>query len=186
MKYTRMKRGNDKYDKVIEVLRKNKPLLNSTHEIEERVLSRISEKAKADNDFSGLIDLFFGWATVRWVRRSLVTVSFLLVIMFVFEQGVILKQINRLSRQINAYISDASGARVDYMSNRFLFYRLSGERFPIHNRNISDIRIRELEQSIDQLKKDYKELLNLIEDDPELKKLIEKKMSGLVKNKIKL
>ena len=44
----------------------------------------------------------------------------------------------------------------------------------------------ELFRTIDQLKMEYKDLDKLIEEDPELKKLIEKKLSEINGNKIKI
>ena len=44
----------------------------------------------------------------------------------------------------------------------------------------------ELFRTIDQLKKEYKDLDKMIEEDPELKKLIEKKLSEINGNKIKI
>ena len=43
----KMEQVNEKYEKVLEILRRTKPVLGSTDEIEENVLERISEKQEA-------------------------------------------------------------------------------------------------------------------------------------------
>jgi len=181
-----MEQVNQKYDKIMGILKRTKPVLGSTNEIEEKVLHRILEKQETDGDLPDLINFLFGWTYIKWVRRSLVTASVFIVIVFAFQQSMIMKQLNILSRQIDSYERDASGVTSKYMNRKMLMLRYSGRRFPVINKINSDKQVEELLRSIDQLKKDYKDLHNMIEEDPELKKLIEKKLSEITDNKIKL
>ena len=181
-----MEQVNDKYEKVLEVLKRTKPVLGPTDEIEERVLYRISGKQKPEADLSDLIDFLFGWTYIKWVKRSLVTASVFLVILFIFQQSIIMKQIYHLSRQIESYERDASGVPGEHLDRRMLLYRFSEKRFVISKKSNSEKQVEELFRSIDQLKKEYKELNNLIEEDPELKKLIERRLLEITDNKIKL
>jgi hypothetical protein len=61
-----------------------------------------------------------------------------------------------------------------YSEKRFLFSKMSG----------SDKQVDKLFQTIDELKKEYKELQNIIEEDPELKSMIEKRMSEIAGGKL--
>jgi hypothetical protein len=57
-----------------------------------------------------------------------------------------------------------------------MVYRNSGMRFPSKNITISERQMKELIESVNELQLKYKDLENLIEEDPELKKMIEKKL----------
>jgi len=181
-----MEQANEKYEKVMEILRGTNPVLRSTNEIEEKVMNRISVNRRPDTDMSDLIDFLFGWTYIKWVRRSLVAASVFLVIVFVFQQSIMMRQISNLSRQIESYERDASGIPGGYTDRRMLMLRFSERRFPFLKKNNSDKQLEELFRTIDQLKMEYKDLQNMIEEDPELKKLIEKKLSEINGNKIKI
>jgi DNA gyrase/topoisomerase IV subunit A len=181
-----MEQENEKYEKVLEILRRTNPVLSNPDEIEEKILNRIMDKQRRENKLNDLIDLLFGWTYITWVRRSLVTASVFIVIMFVFQQSIMMKQINHLSRQIEAYERDASGVPGGYSDRRMMMLRFSEKRYPFLRKGSSDKQVEELFRTIDRLKKEYKELDKMIEDDPELKKLIEKKLSEIDDKKIKI
>jgi hypothetical protein len=182
----KMEHLDEKYEKVLEILRRAEPVLGSPEDIREKVMQRISVERNPANDISDLVDFLFGWTYITWVRRSLITASVFLVLVFVFQQSMIMTQINNLSRQIDSYERDATGVSSEYMNRRLLLYRFSERRFPFTKKSTSDKQVEELFRSIDQLKKEYKDLNFIIEQDPELKQLIEKKLSEISDNKIKL
>jgi hypothetical protein len=182
----KMETVNEKYNKVLEILRKRKPVLKETDEIEERVLQRIMEKQKTSADLSDLIDFLFGWTYINWVRRSLITASVFLVTVFILQQSIMMKQINHLSRQMEYYERDASGFSGEYQDSRMMLLKFSEKRYPFFKKTTSDKQVEELLRTIDQLKKEYKELDKIIEENPELKNLIEKKLSEIEGNKIKI
>ncbi len=183
----KMEQVNEKYERVLEFLKQAKPVLDSTDEIEEKVTGTGSQRdRKQGRDLSELIDFLFGWTYITWVRRSLITASVFLVLVFVFQQSLIMNQINNLSRQIDTYEKDASGVSSENLNRRMLMYRLSDKRFPLVKKSESEKQLEKLFRSIDEFEKEYKDLHNMIEQDPELKKLIEKKLSEITESKIKL
>jgi hypothetical protein len=182
----KMKQVNGKYEKVLEILKRTKPVLGSTGQIEENVLYRISDKQKSKSNTLDLLDFLFGWTYIVWVRRSLVTASVFILVAFVFQQSIMMKQINNLSRQIESYERDASGVQGEYTGRRMTMLRFSEKRFSLFKKTNSDKQVEELFRTIDQLKTEYKELDKLIKEDPELKKLIEKKLTEINGNKIKI
>jgi hypothetical protein len=182
----KMEKGNEKYDKVLEMLRKSEPVLTSADEITENVLKIISGKTKKRADLTEVLDFMFSWTYNVWVRRSLITAAAVMVIIFIYQQGVILNQINQLSRQINDSGWNASTVNMRYINNSTLLFRFRERLYPAGKTDISDRKVEELLRSIDQLKKEYKDLHELIENDPELKRLIEKRLSEIDGNKTKL
>ena len=181
-----MEQEKGKYEKVLEILRRTNPVMSNPDEIEEKVLNSILEKQRPGTELNDLIDFLFGWTYITLVRRSLITVSVFLVIMFIFQQSIMMKQINHLSRQIDSYERDASGLPGEYPDRRMMMLRFSEKRLPFFRKARSEKQVEELFRTIDQLKKEYKDLDKMIKEDPELKKLIEKKLSEIDGNKIKI
>ena len=182
----KMEQVNGKYEKVLEILKRTKPVLGSSEDIEEKVLKRISRKQVPEQNLSDLLEFLFGWTYIAWVRRSLVAASVCIVIVFVFQQSMMMRQINNLSRQIESYERDASVVPGNFTDRRMLLLRFSEKRFPLFKKSKSDKQVEELFRTIEQLKREYKELDSILKEDPELKKMIEKKLSEINGNKIKI
>jgi hypothetical protein len=169
-----MKQGSDKYLKTMDLLKKYKPVTDSAEEIEREVIRKISSSSVQETSSYSFFDLLFGWTNIVWIRRSLIAVSVMLVILFVYQQSMIVKQLNWLTSQV---ISDQVRS-VSYsqsgMTNRFKSFLISGNRINYQNRTLSEIEINILMQSLDELQDDYDNLRRIIEEDPELKKILEK------------
>jgi len=173
-----MKTENEKYDSVLNLLQKSKPLLDSTGEIEIEVIRRVRKLNHSGVNLSEVIDFLFSWVYIGWVRRSLITASMALVLIFVYQQGVILKRIEVLSRQTVIFDKEKamSSSSSDGIDRLLTLYKNSGHRFPSKYITISESQMKELQESLKEMQIKYKDLENLIESDPELKKLIEKKL----------
>ena len=171
-----MKPESEKYNMVMDLLRKSKPVLNSTDDIAKEVIIKIRKIDHNRLSFSDAVDFLFGWVYIGWVRRSLITASILLVLVFVYQQSVILKRIDALGRQtvVNERANIPESA--DEIEKLLMVYRYSGRRFPSKTITISERQINELIKSINELQVKYKDLENLLKGDPELKELIEKKL----------
>ena len=181
-----MEKGNEKYNKVLNLLRKSTPLLNSTGDIENEVLIRIKKINQSGVNLSEVIDFLFGWVYIGWVRRSLIAAAMALVVIFVYQQGVILKRIEVLSRQ-TIIINNGNAASSSDEIDKFLTqFRNSGHRFPSMNITISESQMKELQESFKEMQIKYKDLENIIEGDSDLKKLIEKKLIENNRTKINL
>ncbi len=168
--------GNDKYDKVLELLRKSKPVLNEGDAIEREVIKRIAGVHQSRFIFSELIDLLFGWVYIGWVRRSLVAASVVLIMVFVYQQGLLLKQINYLSKQIVVTGGEGSSNPSVELEKKLMMYKLSGRKFSSKNITISEKELKQIIESVNEMQVKYEDLFNLIEEDPELKKYIENKI----------
>ena len=181
-----MKKSNEKYDEVLELLKRSRPILDSTDTIEERVIRRISVRNKAGFEFSFLAELIFGWVYIGWVRRSLITAAVVLVLVFVYQQGAILTEISCLRSQVVSTAIQTGNFSADNISKKLLLYRHPVIRSRYENLAVSESQIMELIKSMDQLKNEYHDLLKLIDEDPELKNLIEKRMTEINNGKVKL
>jgi len=175
---------NEKYYMLLNILRKSKPALNSTEDIEREVLKSISHKANFN--LSYITDFLFGWIYIGWVRRSLIVASVVMVLVFVWQQGIIIKQINYLSRQTIIIDGGPASDPAEVVGKRIMMYKLSGRRFPSRTITISEMQMDQLLDSVNELQIKYKDLINLIKEDPEMKKYIEKKLLEKSRTKIKL
>jgi hypothetical protein len=182
----KMEPESEKYRKVLTILRKSKPELRSTEEIEREVIKRITKGHQQEPGLAAVIDYLFGWIYIGWVRRTLITASVVLIIVFVWQQGIILQRIDFLSRQaitIDKENEPSTEAEIDKV---LTMYKNSVRKFPSKTITISEKQMKELLESVNDLKIKYKDLQNLIEEDPELRKLIEKKLIENDQKKIKL
>jgi len=181
-----MEQLNDKYEKVLNVLRHSSPLMKSSEKLEIEVMNTVLSRKRSGSDINDLVYFIFGWTYNVWVRRSLITAATVMVLVFLFQQGIILKQINQLSVKINAGDWSAPAVNKVDLSKSMLLYRFRSRILPNGSKDISDKKVDDLLKSIDHLKTQYKDLHDLIEKDPELKKLIEKKLSEIDGSHIKL
>jgi hypothetical protein len=72
------------------------------------------------------------------------------------------------------------------MEEKIKMYKLSGRRFPSADITISKKQMDQLLESINELQVKYKDLINLINENPEMKKYIEKKLTESKNKKFNL
>jgi hypothetical protein len=167
---------NEKYKQVLQVLRNSKPVLESTEEIEKEVLKRISKVPRSYVSPDDVIDFLFGWVYIGWVRRSLITASVLLVITFTYQQRIILQRLDVLSRQTIITDGESEFIPSDDLEKSLTLYKLSGKTFTSRKITLSEQQVKQMLESVNEIEHKYKDLLKLIEEDPELKKYVEKKL----------
>jgi hypothetical protein len=181
-----MEKGTEKYNEVINLLRKAEPVLYSGVEIEKEVIRSISGNKKSKINISDAVDFLFGWIYIGWVRRSLIATTVILIAMFVWQQSIMLKQINFLSKQI--IVSDETFVNKPSQQLEKLLIKYKGSSGEGFSRDItiSEKQMNQLLESVNELKVKYKDLIDLIEENPELKKYIEEKLVEKNQTKTKL
>lgn len=181
-----MEKNSEKLDKVINLLRNSKPILSSTSDIEREVIKKIAGKNQKGLTLSEFIDFLFGWVYINWVRKSLIAASVMLVALFAWQQGTIIKQINYLSSQPVMIDSESGTFRTDFSENKLMLFKLYSKKLPSQNVIISKKQMDTLLESVNDLQTKYKDLMDLIEEDPELKKYLENKLTEMNRTKNKL
>jgi hypothetical protein len=179
-----MNQESEKYKKVIELLKVSKPKLESSVEIENEVINRIANARPFLSILTRMVDFLFSWVYIGWVRRSLITASVAMVVIFIFQQGVILKRIDFLSRQTVVIGKENLTEPSNKFEKILMNYKNGLRKLPSRSITISEKQMNELIESVNELQLKYKDLEKLIEDDPEIKKLIEKKIIENSRNKI--
>jgi hypothetical protein len=178
-----MMETNEKYEKITEIMRKSQPRLPFPEIFEEKVMEKIREK-KSRAPYP-ILDCLFGWAFIGWVRNGLVTISFLLVLLFAFQQTIILRRINSIEKKA-LYAEPVAGT----IKSSLLDMKSSLVNFslkqPLETQKITEKDMRQIYESLNEIQSKYKELILLINENPELKRYINDKLSENEKKKFNL
>lgn len=175
-----------KYKSLLKILRKSTPELTGIEDIEDKVLDAVKHHNEKEEESFNLIDYFFGWVYIRWVRVSLITVSFFFIGLFIYQQSLILKRISRLENQ--TIISGNQFIRSPYsgLEDKLMLKKLSVRKINSGNITITEKQLEKFADSYNELESKYKDLIKIIEDDPELKKSLEEKLKETKKKKFNL
>jgi hypothetical protein len=175
----------EKYDKVVEILRRSKPILRDQEALSERILNKLRKERHSPVLIDVISDLLFGWVYISWVRRSLIAISFAILLVFIYQQSVILHHISAIDRQTiftsSQLIPDAS----DRLDSKTL-YKRAGLILPAKKGELSDRQVDQLIKSFNELQGKYKDILKIIDEDPDLKNYIEQKLNQQDRKKLKL
>lgn len=174
-------KSDEKYQKVLKALRASKPEVPWYDLLEEDILRQITTKKATSR---GFLDFIFGWIYIGWVRRSLVAASIALLGFFIWQQNSILNQIDELGRQVNASKTVSPYNPSEVIGKKQLLLRLSQEK----SRDIvvSEEDLERLVDSINNQNIKYRDLLDAIDDYPELKKQVEETLQKNFQTRIKL
>ena len=177
----KMEENNEKYGKIVNALRRSKPAPDSFFDIEMAVMVSVSKKEKRGS----IMDFIFGWIHIGWVRRSLIAASFLLLGFFIWQQNNILKQIDHLGSQMRlndkVITYDPAGA----LERKQLLFRLT-EEMDQSGVMIPQDELNRLLDTLNDIRMRYRDIMDLIEADPELKKMVEEKLNKDIRSKINL
>ena len=176
-----MNASDEKYERILQALRKSKPDVPWYELMEDEIMRRISRKHGAS---SGFFDFLFGWIYVSWVRRSLVAASFALLGFFLWQQNSILNQIDELGKQVRSNKTISPYDPSVSIEKKHMLLRLSQEKSG--NIVVSQEDLSKLLDSINNLNIRYKDLLDAMDDYPVLKKQVEENLQKNFKSRIKL
>ncbi|MBE9512368.1 MAG: hypothetical protein IMY71_15960 [Bacteroidetes bacterium] len=90
----------DKYSKVIEVLKGNKPVLVNKEKLTDDVMIRIQEPVEKFTFQEKLSNYLFGWADIGWIRGTMAIAAMVFIGIFIIQQLVITDRINSLEKQL--------------------------------------------------------------------------------------
>lgn len=177
---------DNKFERLLNILRESKPILDNRENIEEKVIERILQARKKEENSSNIFDYLFSWVYVGWVRRSLIAASILIVILFGYQQAMILKRVNNLAARAIFNESLMTSGSTDYIGDKLLLYKLIGNKPDDKQITISERQMKRLIESINELQLKYNDLIKLIEENPELKKYIDENVTKNNRKKLKL
>lgn len=174
--------GDKKYEKVLNLLRQSKPVLTDIESVAEKVIRQLQEEEAKISLPELIIEFLFGWVYIGWVRRSMITAVLVVALLFGYQQALILRRINDLSGQRIQNGTFLMTNLNDDFANKLLIYRITGRKLSDGKITVSEKEIDEMINSLNKLQIKYKDVINLIENDPQLKKYVEDKMNENRKN----
>lgn len=174
--------GDKKYEKVLNLLRQSKPVLTDIESVAEKVIRQLQEEEAKISLPELIIEFLFGWVYIGWVRRSMITAVLVVALLFGYQQALILRRINDLSGQRIQNGTLLMTNLNDDFANKLLIYRITGRKLSDGKITVSEKEIDEMINSLNKLQIKYKDVINLIENDPQLKKYVEDKMNENRKN----
>ena len=174
--------GDKKYEKVLNLLRQSKPVLTDVEYVAEKVIRQLQKEESKISLPELIIDYLFGWVYIGWVRKSMIAAVLAVALLFGYQQALILRRINDLSGQRIQAGTLLKTNLTDDLTNQMLKYRITGRKLSDGKRTVSEKEIDEMIRSLNRLQVKYKDIINLIEDDPQLKKYVEDRMKENKKN----
>jgi hypothetical protein len=171
-----MRVGDNKYEKVLNLLRNSKPVFTDAEAVTEKVMRQIKEEKPKFSLTELIVEFLFGWVYIGWVRKSMILASLVIVVFFGYQQALIIKRINDLSGQRIQTGNLFKTKMTDDLTNKMLIYRITGKKLSDGKVKVSEKEIDEMIRSLNKLQVKYKDIINLIEDDPQLKKYVEDKI----------
>jgi hypothetical protein len=172
-----MNQEEEKYEQILKLLRKSGPTLTDPGSLTEKILDRL-RREKSTLTLGDLIrEYFFGWVYIGWVRKALITASILIVVVFVYQQTLILSRISSLERKEiltdNASLTDFDNS----LKGKLFLYKITGRKIPVKNITLSEKQAEQIIDSFNELQSKYSDLFKLIEEDPDLKEYVENKLA---------
>lgn len=171
----------NKYEQIVNLLKKSKPVFTESEAVTENVIRQIQSDKSSVNWYELVIEYIFGWVYIGWVRRSMIAVSFAVIILFGFQQSLIIKRISNLSEQRIQNGEPVMTGFAEEISSKMMIYRITGKRITSEKMTASKKEIDDMINSINKLQVKYRDLLKIIENDPQLKKYLEGRMNEINK-----
>ncbi|HBC79710.1 MAG TPA: hypothetical protein DEO60_09915 [Bacteroidales bacterium] len=167
---------NDRYEKMVEILRKSRPEMAQPEKLGEEVIRKIELKNHNSLRVADLIDSIFGWVYIGWVRRSLVGAAVLMAALFVYQQAFIFRQVKNISKLVVISGIETSKTFSSDLEKRLTLYKMSTRLSPGEDIKISAGELGKFLDSYNNLQLKYRDLLRIIDENPELKSYFENKL----------
>jgi hypothetical protein len=170
---------NKKYKKLLDLLKRSEPVFTDPEAITDRIMRELQQEKSKISLPELIIEYLFGWVYIGWIRRSLIATALMIVIFFGYQQTIIIKRINNLTEQRIPNGDLIETGQTNNIENRLLMYKLTGRKFSDGKITVSEKEINDLIRSVNRLQVKYRDILDLIENDPQLKKYVEEKINKI-------
>jgi hypothetical protein len=173
----KMKSNDSKYERIISTIRAIQPEMRHPEIINKRILEKIEMKRRGTSISDVVLDFFFGWIYIGWVRKSMVFAAMFFILLFIYQQAVIIRKVSELSGQRISNGSLFISGSTEGITGRINFFRLSGRKLQLEKKTYSKEDIDEMIRSVNNLQIRYQDLFDQIRDNPELKKYVETRLN---------
>lgn len=98
-----MKQDADKYNKVIELVKRNEPEIGDKEQLKYAILRGIKNTGRKAHPLHTFLDLVFGWVDVYWIRWTVTSVAMVIIGIFLIQQITISNRISSLEKQLISF-----------------------------------------------------------------------------------
>jgi hypothetical protein len=181
-----MDQEQERYDKVIKVLRRSQPDLGDAEQFSEKVIGKIRQERTRVSVPELIYEFIFGWVYVGWMRRAMVTSAICLMLFFGYQQTVTLKRIESLSLRSVVDVDLMKTGMNSTLPGKWKLYAIFGKRTGDWRREIPEKDLDKFIKSVNDLQEHYEDIFRLIETDPILKKYVDERLNKNGTHKIKI
>ncbi|MCD4769684.1 MAG: hypothetical protein K8R35_05900 [Bacteroidales bacterium] len=147
-----------KYNKVKEKLKRFIPTLQNEADLVSSII-KLTDDRRSVSILDSVIDIFFGWTNLLWVRRGFAVISLFIVFLFLFQQVKIIHRINSLEGRI---VGGSTQNIIEYQQHKVKINSLQYNNGPGSLLNdsivVADRDLRDLINSYTELQKKYEDL----------------------------
>jgi len=181
-----MDQEQEKYEKVIQQLRRSKPDYGDMGQFSEKVIRRIQKERTTVSVAELLYEFIFGWVYIGWIRKSMVIASICLVIYFGYQQTEMAKKVDALSSRSLVNVELMNTGMNTTLPVTWKVYTIFGKGAVEDRMEILEMKLDKFNESVKDLQKQYEDISRFIENDPDSKKYVEERLikNETVKTKI--
>jgi hypothetical protein len=181
-----MDKEQERYDNLMNLLRRSKPDMGDAGQFSENVIGRIRQERTRLSVTEAVYEFIFGWVYIGWMRRSMIMVATCLMLYFGYQQTVTLKRIESLSLRSVVDVDLMKTGMNSTLPGRWKLYPIFGKRSDEGRIEISEKELDKFIKSVNDLQEQYDDIFRLIEKDPALKKYVDERLKKTGQNKIKI
>lgn len=154
----------DRYNRIVNRLRNYKPEKHESSRLKERILMQLDSDREANKMKSSFFELLFGWTDIVWLRRSMLIISFSLIILFVAQQYLIFNRIDSLEKRMTGISTESIlDFQKENMHANSVAYRMSEDVLASDSVKVSSSDLNSLIKSYRDLQERYNNLKGAID-----------------------
>ncbi|UCG28291.1 MAG: hypothetical protein JSV24_02730 [Bacteroidales bacterium] len=170
---------NEKYSKVIEVLKGNKPTLDNKEELIDAVMQKIQWKSQRVTVYEKLSNYLFGWTDFVWIRGTMTIAATVFIGIFIIQQIVITDRINSLEKQLVKTVNTLQIQEPDLgIMQKILLKIVAKDQMAEDSVTISRSDLEELLNSYQELQEDYEKIKQDAGLEPYIRKVLRRNIQN--------
>ncbi|KPK84802.1 MAG: hypothetical protein AMS27_08915 [Bacteroides sp. SM23_62_1] len=169
--------NHDKYSKVIEALKSNKPVLSGKEKLTDDIMRRIKVSEEKPVFQEKLGNYLFGWADHGWIRGAMAAAAALFIGIFITQQIIITNRINNLENQLIRTVNTINGRKPDLgIMHKVFLNMVARDQIKEDSITISTSDLEELLNSYLELQENYEDLQKSFGLEPYIQDMIKRSM----------
>jgi hypothetical protein len=182
--------NQEKYSKILEALKSNKPVLSDKEKLTDEIMRRIHGIEDKTTLQKKLGSYLFGWADHSWIRGAMAAAAVLFIGIFITQQIIITNRINNLEKQLIRTVNTLNNHEPDLgIMHKVLLNMVARDRIKEDSITISTSDLEELLNSYLELQDNYETLKQTYGLEPYIQDMIRRSLEDNTnpdKSKLKL